>query len=100
MVNNISSVPCCVSVCVRVCGQVIAAKLSHTASVSSPSLSILFPVDGLREVLIIEALQGFVSSKQSGVVALELDSDVVSGRLLQNFFLFLFAVSCLPTVLA
>lgn len=63
--------------CVCVCGQVIAATLSHAASVSSPPLSILLPVHGLREVLIMEALQGFVRSKQSGVVALELDSDVV-----------------------
>lgn len=76
MVNNISSVPIlCAVLCV--CGQVIAATFSHTACVSSPPLSILLPVDGLREVLIIEGLQGFVRSKQSGVVALELDSDIV-----------------------
>lgn len=55
------------------CGQVNAATLSYTASVSSLPLSILLPLDGLREVLIIEALERFACSKQSTVIALELD---------------------------
>lgn len=58
---------------VCVCGQVNAATLSYTTSVSSLPLSILLPLDGLREVLIIEALERFACSKQSAVIALELD---------------------------
>lgn len=51
----------------RVCGQVDinAATRSCTGSISSLLCSILLLQDGLGEVLINKALQGFACSKQS-----------------------------------